>query len=114
MNVFYCNFLTRYGRSNITDKLEKQCFFFRLSAITESCQNFCDCSKKLNLQSYMIRHATNLLIHVLIKNGRPNMADKWQNDVVFFNLELSAIGRSCQNSITEDSTEVGNNICGAT
>ena len=35
------------------------------------------------------------------------MADKWQNDVFLkFNHELSAIGRSCENSVTS----VRNNI----
>ena len=78
-------FLTRYDRSNMTNKLEKECFCFGFQQLFVSyyrkLPEFCDCSKKLNMQSYMICHAAHLLIHVPIKYGRPNMGNKWQNGV---------------------------------
>ena len=40
--------------------------------------------------------------HVAMKYGGSNMADKWQKQCFFKNInhELWAIGRSCQNSVT--------------
>ena len=30
MDVFYCNLLISYGRPNMTEKWQKQCFFFQI------------------------------------------------------------------------------------
>ena len=89
----------------MADKWKKQQYFFEfqqsLISYYRKLPKFCDCSKKLNMMTYMISYTADLLIHVPIKYGRPNMADKWQKGVFLnFNHELSAIGRSCQNSIT--------------
>ena len=69
------------------------------------------------MQCYMVGHSSDLPTHVAMKYGGSNMADPiWRingkSSVFFinFNLELWAIGRSCQNS----ATAVRNYICRAT
>ena len=72
---------------------------------------FCNCSKKLHIQAYMVGHSADLPTHVAMKYGRSNMADNRKSGAFWnFNRELWAIYRSYQNSVTA----VWNYICRAT
>ena len=50
---------------------------------------FCNCSKKLHMQVYMLSHSTNLPTHVAMKYGGSSMADKWQKRCFLLSLTMN-------------------------